>query len=102
MSDLIYAIDDRLIPTLDYRDLREVCRGRIVPHHTYSLQQSEFGAVGFEVTENPWKVVLPDGARLVCIGTRDRYDIFAGEPVIEQYETVDEWRASREAPVDPA
>jgi hypothetical protein len=63
--------------------------GRVVPHHTYSMQQSEFDRAGFAVTKHPWTVRLPPRTLVVGIGED-------GEHRIITYENVDEWRAARE------
>ncbi len=77
--------------------------GRLVPHHTYSMQQSDFARAGFEVTKDPWEVRLPPDMLVVGIGTRDRYGIFGraqttdgGTFMVITYESVDEWRAGRD------
>ena len=74
-------------------------RGRVVPHHTYSMQQSDFDRAGFEVTKHPWAVRLLAGTLVIGLGTRDRYDIFDDTEAHEviTYESVDEWRANRDA-----
>lgn len=73
--------------------------GTVVPHHTYSLQQSAFAAAGFKLAATPWTHVrVPAGAEIVCIATEDRYDIFTAGTVIRRYATIDEWRSSGDAP----
>jgi hypothetical protein len=80
---------------LSKHEAEAILRCRVVLHGTYSLQQGDFARAGFAVSSRPWKVMLPDDALVVCIGTRDRYDIFGTAPEVHQYESVDEWRGGR-------
>jgi len=84
-------------PVLGWQEAVNILMRRVVLHHTYSMQQSDFARAGFEVMESPWRVVLPAGVLVVGIGTRDRYDIFAGSPELHQFDTVEEWREGRDA-----
>lgn len=87
------------MPVLTLAELGHVLTaGRLVPHHTYSMQQESFVRAGFEVTASPWKVRLPVGSLVVGLGARDRYDIFAcpGDYDVWTFESVEEWRAGRD------
>lgn len=82
-------------PQFSKREQEQILWRRVVLHATYSLQQSEFRRMGFGVMCD--QVMLPEGALLVCIGTRDRYDIFGTPITVHQYESVAEWREGRDA-----
>jgi hypothetical protein len=85
---------------LTKHEAERILRHRVVLHGTYSLQQSDFGRMGFEVAESPWKVLLPADSLVVCIATRDRYDIFGTSVIVHQFESVSEWREGRDAALE--
>jgi len=76
--------------------------GTVVLHRTYSLQQADFAAAGFDLhpaRPGSGTYAEVEGLRaVVCVATEDRYGIFPTSTAVRRYATIDEWRSSEDAP----